>query len=124
MPFAPSVLEEDAQRYFDLPAGSTYTAEFMTITCPVRSAERTRIQAVCHVDGTARPNVVREVVNPSYHRILREFKRRTGLGAIVNTSFNIHEEPIVCTPADACTAFEQGSTDVLAIGDFMVERPA
>ncbi|MGH2359602.1 MAG: carbamoyltransferase family protein, partial [bacterium] len=122
MPFAPSVLSEDAQEYFDLSAGNLRAAEYMTITCNIRHNKRKLIPAVCHVDGTARPNIVRESVNPSYYKILREFKRRTGLGVIVNTSFNIHEEPIVCTPADACTAFDQNSVDVLAIGNFLVER--
>lgn len=120
MPFAPSVLEEDAQVYFEINNGNRHAAEFMTITCGVRPEKRDLIPAVCHVDGTARPHVVREEVNPSFHRILREFKQRTGLGVIINTSFNIHEEPIVCTPADACIAFEQNSVDALAIGNFMV----
>jgi carbamoyltransferase len=122
MPFAPSVLEEDAGRYFELPDGNRYAAEFMTITTAVRPEQRAAIPAVTHVDGTARPHIVRQAVNPSFHRILREFKRRTGLGVVVNTSFNIHEEPIICTPADACVAFQQGATDALAIGSFIVER--
>jgi carbamoyltransferase len=121
MPFAPSVLEEDARVYFDLSDGNLHAAEFMTITCDIRPEQRKLLPAVCHVDGTARPHIVREAINPSFHRILREFKQRTGLGVIINTSFNIHEEPIVCTPADACKAFEQNSVDALAIGNFLVE---
>jgi carbamoyltransferase len=124
MPFAPSVLAADARTYFALSDGDLHASEFMTITCDVRDEHRAEIPAVTHVDGTARPHVVHESANPSYHRILSEYKRRTGLGVIVNTSFNIHEEPIVCTPADACTAFEQGSVDALAIGRFLVEPPA
>ena len=93
----------------------------MTITCNVRSEWQAELPAVTHVDGTARPNVVHEHVNPSWHRIIREFKETTGLGAIINTSFNIHEQPIVCTPADACTAYERGSVDALAIGSYLVE---
>ncbi len=121
MPFAPSVLEEDAQIYFGIKEGNRHAAEFMTITCEVRPEKRNLVPAVCHVDGTARPHLVRESVNPSFYKILQEFKHRTGLGVIINTSFNIHEEPIVCTPADACIAFKQKSVDALAIGNFMVE---
>jgi carbamoyltransferase len=121
MPFAPSVLAEDAPEYFGLSNGSSRAAEFMTITCDVDPEVRDRIPAVTHVDGTARPQVVRKEANPSYHRVLSEFKRQTGLSALVNTSFNIHEQPIVCTPGDACTAYEQGSVDTLAIGRYIVE---
>ncbi|MDX1577927.1 MAG: carbamoyltransferase C-terminal domain-containing protein, partial [Gemmatimonadota bacterium] len=121
MPFAPSVLEEDALEYFDLDDGALRAAEYMTITCDVWPEKRDVIPAVTHVDGTARPNIVRREVNPSFHATISEFKRRTGLGAIINTSFNIHEEPIVCTPRDACIAYEQGSVDALAIGSFLVE---
>ncbi len=73
------------------------------------------------MDGTARPQIVRQAVNPSYHETISEFKRRAGFGVIINTSFNIHEQPIVCTPEDACIAYEQGSVDALAIGTFLVE---
>jgi carbamoyltransferase len=121
MPFAPSVLAEDARTYFALTDGDSRAAEFMTITCDVRPERRAEIPAVTHVDGTARPNIVRPEVNPSFHRTISEFKARTGLGCIINTSFNIHEQPIVCSPADACTAYEQGSVDALAIGSFLVE---
>jgi carbamoyltransferase len=121
MPFAPSVLAEDARELFELSDGSMRAAEFMTITCDVKSTRQADIPAVTHVDGTARPNVVHRDVNPAYHRVISEFKKRTGLGAIINTSFNIHEEPIVCTPRDACTAYQQGSVDALAIGRFLVE---
>lgn len=122
MPFAPSVLSEDAQTYFQLSDGNLHAAEFMTITCNIRPDKQRLIPAVCHVDGTARPNVVRRAVNPSYYKIIEEFKNRTGLGVIINTSFNIHEEPIICTPADACIAFRQNAVDALAIGNFIVER--
>lgn len=121
MPFAPSVLAEDADEYFGLSNGSSRAAEFMTITCDVDAKWRERIPAVTHVDDTARPQLVRKEANPSYHRVLTEFKKQTGLSAIVNTSFNVHEQPIVCTPADACTAYEQGSVDTLAIGRYLVE---
>jgi carbamoyltransferase len=77
-----------------------------------------------HIDGTARPQLVREEDNPSYYRIIKEFKALTGISSIVNTSFNIHEEPIVCTPQDAIRAFQVGNLDALAIGSFVVLNPA
>jgi carbamoyltransferase len=91
----------------------------MKQTCP----------GVVHVDGTARPQLVSESDNPSYYRIIKEFKRLTGLSCMVNTSFNIHEEPIVCTPHDAIRAFQKGHLDALAIGPFLAmnaqsDRPA
>ena len=74
------------------------------------------------IDGTARQQLVSRQDNPSSYEIIREFKRLTGLSSIVNTSFNIHEEPIVCTPQDALRAFQVGHLDVLAIGPFVVKN--
>jgi carbamoyltransferase len=82
-----------------------------------------RCSGVVHVDGTARPQLVREEDNPSYHRIIAEYYRRTGVPVIINTSFNIHEEPIVRTPEDAVRAFLDSGLDYLAIGNFMVAGP-
>ena len=121
MPFAPSVLAEDAHEYFDVSTGNAHPAEFMTITCSVHSGKRETIPAVSHVDGTARPHIVRADVNPSFHKIIEAFKAKTGLGVVVNTSFNVHEEPIVCAPADACRALEKRAVDYLAIGKFWIE---
>ena len=121
MPFAPSVLADDAAEYFEISDGNSYPAEFMTITCNVRKDKVDKIPAVCHVDGTARPHVVKQSVNPSYYKILEKFRTATGLGVIINTSFNIHEEPIICSPADACRALDKRAVDYLAIGDFWVE---
>jgi carbamoyltransferase len=78
---------------------------------------------VVHVDGTARPQLVSEQDNPSYYKIIKNFKKLTGLSSVVNTSFNIHEEPIVCSPQDAIRAFKIGHLDVLAIGSFIVINP-
>jgi carbamoyltransferase len=75
------------------------------------------------VDGTARPQVVRKEDNPSYYRIIDEYRKRTEFPVIINTSFNIHEEPIVRTPDDAVRAFLDSALDFLAIGDFLIEGP-
>ena len=80
--------------------------------------------AVCHVDGTARPQLVREQDNPAYHAILHEYHALTGIPSLVNTSFNMHEEPIVCSPQDALRAFELSSLDCMIFGPYLIERYA
>jgi len=76
------------------------------------------------VDGTARPQIVRRTDNPSFYRIIEEYGRLTGVPVIINTSFNLHEEPIVCTPSDAVRAFRLGHLDYLAIGPYLAEHEA
>jgi carbamoyltransferase len=101
MPFAPVVAEADADEVFEVTPTNRYACRFMTITCAVKPAWRERIPAVVHVDGTARPQTITRDVNPLYFDILAGFKQATGLPVLINTSFNVHEEPIVDTP-DQC----------------------
>jgi carbamoyltransferase len=122
MPFAPSILEEGAGDWYDGWSASDVAARFMTITYGLKPGMDRKAAAVAHVDRTARPQVVRREDNPSYHRVLTEYRRLTGLPLCVNTSFNMHEEPIVCTPEDALRAFSEGSVDVLALEDFIIDR--
>jgi len=93
----------------------------MTVTFDCTEEMKRSCPGVVHIDGTARPQLVSESDNPAYYRIIREFKQITGLSSIVNTSFNIHEEPIVCTPQDAIRAFQLGHLDVLAVGPFVAK---
>lgn len=123
MPFAPSTIAEDADVYYHGLDGARDAARFMTITFHCTDYMAATCPGVVHVDRTARPQLVSATDNPSYHRIISEFKRLTGCSTIVNTSFNIHEEPIVCTPEDAIRAFRQGHLDVLAIGPFVAKNP-
>jgi carbamoyltransferase len=118
MPFAPVVLEEDADRVFDITPVNRYAARFMTITCAVKPEWRSRIPAVVHVDGTARPQIVSDRDNPLYADILRRFRSATGLPVLVNTSFNVHEEPIVNRPEECLQALTDGRVD------FVVTRNA
>jgi carbamoyltransferase len=118
MPFAPVVLEEDADRVFDITPVNRYAARFMTITCAVKPEWRSRIPAVVHVDGTARPQILRDADNPLYAGILRRFRSATGLPVLVNTSFNVHEEPIVNRPEECLQALTDGRVD------FVVTRNA
>jgi carbamoyltransferase len=111
MPLAPYVLDEDCERVFEITPVNRYAARFMTITCKVRPEWQSRIPAVIHIDGTARPQVVRDRDNPLYADILRRFRAATGLPVLINTSFNVHEEPIVNQPSECLAALRDGRVD-------------
>ena len=111
MPFAPVVSAEDAETLFDIDDCNRYAAQFMTITCNVKEAWRARIPAVVHVDGTARPQIIRRAHNPLYYDILAAFKQRSGLPTIINTSFNVHEEPIINRPEECARALADDRVD-------------
>ncbi len=121
MPFAPSVLAERADEIFIGVEKARHTAEFMTVTFDVRPEWRDRIPAVVHVDGTARPQLVRPEINPRYHRLIAAYCGLSGIPLVLNTSFNVHEEPIVCAPAEAIRALAERRVDCLAVGDFWAE---
>jgi carbamoyltransferase len=123
MPFAPIVMTEYASKCFKNVEGAEDTARFMTITfdCTDWMAETCR--GVVHVDNTARPQLVSEKDNPSMYRILAEYNELTGIPCLINTSFNMHEEPIVCSPDDAIRAFNVGHLDYLAIGNWIARNP-
>lgn len=123
MPFAPSTLAEYADQCFLDVNGAFETARFMTVTFNCTDWMKKHCPGVVHLDGTARPQLVRESDNPSYYRIIKEFHQITGLPSIINTSYNMHEEPIVCTPGDALRAFELGHLDYLAMGNFLIKNP-
>jgi carbamoyltransferase len=123
MPFAPSTLMEHAEEYFDNVEPTRDSARFMTTTYDCTELTKRTCPGVVHIDGTARPQLICEEDNPSYHTIIDEFRKLTGVASIINTSFNMHEEPIVCTPDDAIRAFRLGHLDYLAIGDYLVPSP-
>jgi len=117
-PFAPSLLAETAGQYLE----SATDSPFMLLTSQVRSDKRNVIPSVTHVDGSARPQTVERDVNPLYWRLIDEFGKRTGVPVVMNTSFNLRGEPIVCTPTDAIRTFFSSGMDALAIGNFVVEK--
>jgi len=117
-PFAPSVLEEDAPRFFHI----TTEAPFMTIVCRVRDDVKERIPAVTHVDGTARIQTISRTHNPRYWALVDAFKTLTGVPVVLNTSFNVRGEPIVCTPDDAVQCFLTTDIDCLVMGDYICTR--
>jgi carbamoyltransferase len=111
MPFAPVVRAEDAEAVFDLGPAKRRAASFMTITCGVRPEWRERIPAVVHVDGTARPQVIERKQNSLYYDILSEYKARSGVPVLINTSFNVHEEPIINRPEECVRALAERRID-------------
>ena len=123
MPFAPVSLMEDRDLYYRNMGPNFFAAKFMTMTFDCTEEMKKHCPAVVHVDGTARPQLVDKKDNPSYYRIIEEYRKRTGLRALVNTSFNMHEEPIVCSPYDAIRAFKLGHLGYLALSKFLVYTP-
>ena len=137
-PFAPSVPRADAAHWFELDRDSPY----MLLVAGVHPAQRlpageadrartgldrlrvprSRIPAVTHVDGSARVQTVHRETNPRYHALLEAFKARTGCPVLVNTSFNVRGEPIVCTPGDAFRCFLGTGLDRLAVGNCFLRK--
>lgn len=123
MPFAPSIIEEHAADYLINYSPEHIAADFMTITYDIKKEMQAKIPAVVHIDNTARPQIVKSSENKSYHKIISEFHKITGIPVILNTSFNMHEEPIVYTPEDAIRGFLDAQLDYLAIGNFLIPKP-
>ena len=137
-PFAPSVLREDVGDWFQMDQDSPY----MLLVADVKehrlkkmtkkeeklfgieklNIPRSDIPAVTHVDYSARIQTVHEGTNPRYHRLISEFKRQTGCSVIVNTSFNVRGEPIVCTPEDAFRCFMGSDIEVLVVGNAYLRK--
>jgi carbamoyltransferase len=123
MPFAPVIRDVDAARMIeDYGPATAYTSKFMTITFRASDAFRREAPACVHLDGTMRPQIIERSINPGYYDIVAEYHALTGRAVLVNTSFNMHEEPIVCSPQDALQAFELSNLDHLVIGPFLVPR--
>lgn len=123
-PFAPAVLRERAQEFFEI--GDVHSASdpefFMLSVCNVRPEMRSVIPAVTHVDGTARVQLVDRETSPLYYDLIAEFGRQSGVPVILNTSFNRRGEPIVNTPLDAIMTFEWSDLDRLVLGNFIISK--
>lgn len=121
MPFAPSILEERAGDYLVNPKG--LAAPYMTIAFETTPLAHRDLRAALHqADLTCRPQIVSRIANPGYHALIREFEQLTGVGGILNTSFNIHGEPIIQSAADALDVLERSGLDALILGDHFVEK--
>ncbi|MBI2625282.1 MAG: carbamoyltransferase [Candidatus Nealsonbacteria bacterium] len=126
-PFAPVVLEEDAQDYFNVPKnvyGGITPAAFMLLIANVKKEKQQEIPAVTHVDGSARLQTISRKQNPLYYDLIKEFKNMTGCPILINTSFNMAGEPIVCSPEDAFNCFTKTQIDVLIMNNFLIDKNA
>lgn len=117
-PFAPTVLLEECGDYFDF----AYPSPFMSFVYNVLEDKKAAVPAITHVDGTARVQTIRKKDNPRYYELISEFKKITGVPIVLNTSFNVRGEPIVCAPEDAIKCFMNTEMDYLALGDYLVEK--
>jgi carbamoyltransferase len=120
-PFAPSTLLEAASTYFDVgsPVGDV-ESPFMLLTARVRPDKQHLLPAITHLDGTARVQTVSRTQNPLYYALIEEFGKLTGVPVLVNTSFNVQGEPIVCTPSEAFNSFAHTDMDYLVMGNALV----
>lgn len=119
-PFAPSVTSDATKRYFDFDGESP----FMLMVCDVHPDKRDVIPAITHVDGTARLQTVAPHAHERFYRLIKEFEKLSGVPVLLNTSFNIMDQPIVESPVNAIRCFFSTGLDVLSIGDFLVEKPS
>ena len=121
MPFAPVIRSEDADRWFKGVAKAAESARFMTVCFDVTKEFAKACPAAVHVDGTARPQIVRAHEQPELHATLTAFGEKTGVPALINTSFNMHEEPMVRTATDAIRAWQSAKLDALWLGDHLLK---
>ncbi len=119
-PFAPAVTAEAASRYFEIEPGDEHVYAHMLLVAPVRPEYRDAIPAVTHVDGSARVQVVFRDDNPEFWALIRELELQTGVPIVLNTSFNVRGQPVVCTPQEAIETFLSAGLDALAIGDYLI----
>ena len=119
-PFAPSILEEYVDEYFEIPAG--VSVPFMEAVYPIKQHKRSEIPAVVFVDGSGRLQTVSKLSNPRYHRLISSFHSITGVPMVVNTSFNLNGEPVVSSPTDAIRTFFSCGLDVLFIEDWLITK--
>ncbi|MBI3634799.1 MAG: carbamoyltransferase [Candidatus Rokubacteria bacterium] len=121
MPFAPTILRERADDYLVNPKG--LASPYMMLAFPTKPERRPELIAALHPqDGTARAHILDQDWNPGYHRVIREFERRTGIGGVLNTSYNLHGEPLVCSADDAVDTFERSGLPHLALGRFVISK--
>ena len=117
-PFAPSVIEEDFKTYFE----NAPENQFMTFSANVKKDKRNIVPAITHIDGTARPQIVYKENAKKFWKLIKEFKKLTGVGLLLNTSFNVKGEPIVNSPKDAINCFLSSGLDYLILDDFLIAK--
>jgi carbamoyltransferase len=121
MPFSPATLSEFKEKcYLNINTGE-FAARFMTASFNCTEFMRKSSPGAVHIDGTARPQIVSLEDNPGYYKVLRKYYEITGKPSIINTSFNMHNEPIVCSPKEAIATFREARLDYLAMGRFLIK---
>ena len=124
-PFAPSVLVDAAERYFDLPdVAKHYPARFMLYVVDVKEGQGKILPAITHVDNSARLQAVHKSESPLYYSLIEKFGQATGVPVVLNTSFNLKGEPIVTTPANAFNTFSTSEMDALVLGNTVIRKPS
>jgi len=121
-PFAPVVCEDDALKYFDCDKPVPEPADFMLMVYPIRKQWQKKIPSVTHVDGSGRLQTIRRSQNPLYYDTVKEFGKMSGIPIMINTSFNVRGEPIVCTPQDAYKCMMGTGIDYLVMDKFLIKR--
>jgi carbamoyltransferase len=121
-PFAPVVCEDDADKYFECDKPIPIPTDFMLMVYPIKKQWHSQIPSVTHVDGSGRLQTIRRFQNPLYYDLIKEFGRLSGIPILINTSFNIRGEPIVCTPYDAYKCMMGTGIDYLVLGKFLIKR--
>ena len=122
MPFAPITLKNQAKKMYENFKKGVYSSKFMTITYNCSQIMKKISPAPVHIDGTARPQIVDRSINPRIFKVLNEYYKISKNPNLINTSFNMHEEPIVCTPNDAIKSFLRSKLDYLYIGDYLIKK--
>ncbi|MDD5561006.1 MAG: carbamoyltransferase [Candidatus Omnitrophica bacterium] len=117
-PYAPAVLEERAADFFK----AKQFSPFMLLATNVKDDKKKAIPAVTHIDGTARVQIVSKSTNPRFWNLISEFENMTGIPVLINTSFNLKGEPIVCSPEDALTDFKRSQMDILVLENYILEK--
>ena len=123
MPFAPMVLEEEFSNYFESSNETMQPFSYMAMTCKVLDSVADKIPAVTHVDQTARPQIVTQELSYFCFNILKSFQAQTGIPVLVNTSLNVHEEPINFTLEDTLSCLRRGAIDVIYTEDLRITLP-
>ncbi len=121
-PFAPVVCEDDALKYFECDNPVPIPADFMLMVYPIKKRWHKKIPSVTHVDGSGRLQTIRKYQNPLYYSLIKEFGKLSGIPILINTSFNIRGEPIVCSPHDAYKCMMGTGIDYLIIDKFLIKR--
>ena len=121
-PFAPVICVDDVKKYFDSDKPVPAPTDFMLMVYPIKKRYHKKIPSVTHVNGTGRLQTIRRKQNPEYYDVIKTFGKMSGIPILINTSFNIRGEPIVCTPSDAYKCMMGTGIDYLVMDKFLIRR--